>query len=184
MKYISQLAKSELVQVRFLDLIKLRLPWLIVGLLGGFFTSIIISQFEMSLRENIALVFFIPIVAYVSDEIGTQTETIFIRALSNLKFNIAKYMFREFLVGVVIGLIVGLIGGVFAGALSGVGEIGLVVGVSLFLAMSLAVVLACLTPLVLKSLGKDPAVGSGPFTTAVQDLVSVTIYLMVAAAIL
>ncbi len=146
--------------------------------------SIIVSKFETSLRETIAIAFFIPIIANMSDGIGTQTETIFIRALTDLKFSISKYLFRELFIGVTLGALMGLIAYPFAAYLGGSSTIGLVVGLSLFLSLSTATVLACITPIVLKKLGKDPAVGSGPFTTSLQDLVSLTIYLMVASLIL
>lgn len=178
------LMKAELVTARFWDLIKIRLPWLVVGLLGGLMASIIVSRFETSLRENIALAFFIPVVAYMSDAIGTQTETILIRALTNLQFNIASYIWRELFVGAVIGSILGVVAGMFAYFLSASSDVAFIVGLSLFLSMTVAAVLACATPLVLRSLGKDPAVGSGPFTTAIQDVVSLTIYFTVAVLLL
>ena len=184
MKHISQLEHSELVKINFFELIKIRLPWILIGLGGALITSVIISRFELSLRENVALAFFIPIIAYVSDEIGTQTETILIRALANLKFNIAKYIFREFKIGVFMGIIFGILSMGFAFFLSNSLKVSLVVGLALFISMSLATVIACITPLILKNMGKDPAVGSGPFTTALQDLVSLTIYFLVAIAIL
>lgn len=178
------LLKKELVTARFFDLIRLRLPWLIVGLLGGAIASIIVSRFELSLRENVSLAFFIPIVAYMSDAIGTQTETIFIRALTDLKFNITRYVIREVILGATLGFILGVITGIFAYILSASSDIGFVVGLSLFLSMTVASGVACVTPLLLKAIKNDPAVGSGPFTTAIQDVVSLTIYFTVAVSVL
>lgn len=166
------------------DLIKSRMPWLVVGLGGGIGASFIISRFQGSLEQNVALAFFISMIAYMSDAIGTQTETIFIRSLTLLKFNIFTYIFREFITGAVIGSIFGVLTGLFAAFLSGSSSIGFVVGLSLFLSMSMATVLACITPIILKALGKDPAVGSGPFTTAVQDFVSLAVYFTIASVVL
>lgn len=178
------LMKGELVSARFLDLVKIRLPWLVIGLVGGLSASVIVSKFELSLQENIALAFFIPVIAYMSDAIGTQTETIFIRALTNLQFNITKYVLRELVVGALLGVVLGFLSGVFAYLLSQSLAIGWVVGLSLFLSMTMATTLACLTPIILKKLKNDPAVGSGPFTTALQDVVSLTIYFLVAIVVL
>lgn len=178
------LMKAELVTARFWDLVITRFPWLLIGLFGGLLASVVVSRFETSLRENIALAFFIPVIAYMSDAVGTQTETIFIRALTNLRFSIPKYIFREFWVGAFMGSIMGLLTGIFAYILSASARVSLIVGFSLFLAMTLATTLACITPLVLRSLKKDPAVGSGPFTTALQDVVSLTIYFLVATVVL
>lgn len=184
LKHHDSLMKAELVTARLWDLVKIRLPWLIVGLVGGLIAGIIVSKFELTLEENIALAFFIPVIAYMSDAIGTQTETIFIRALANLSFSIKKYILRELMVGAIMGSLVGVLAGIFASFISRNSEIGLVVGLSLFLSMSTATVLACITPIILRSLRNDPAVGSGPFTTALQDVVSLIIYFTVASVIL
>lgn len=178
------LMKAELVNARFWDLIKIRVPWLVIGLIGGLFASVVVSHFELTLRETVALAFFIPIIAYMSDAIGTQTETVFIRALSNLKFNIGKYIVREVIVGATLGLMFGFLAGVFAYFLADSATVGIIVGLSLSLSMTIATGLACVTPIILKGFRQDPAVGSGPFTTAVQDVVSLTIYLLIASLML
>lgn len=178
------LMKAELVNARFWDLIKIRFPWLVIGLIGGLFASFVVSHFEVTLRETVALAFFIPVIAYMSDAIGTQTETVFIRALSNLKFNIAKYIVREIIVGATLGSAFGLLAGIFAYFLASSSAVGIIVGFSLFLSMTIATGLACVTPIILRGFKQDPAVGSGPFTTAVQDVVSLTIYFIIATLIL
>ncbi|KKR80322.1 MAG: Magnesium transporter [Candidatus Daviesbacteria bacterium GW2011_GWA1_41_61] len=175
---------ANLMNLGIWNLVKVRIPWLVVGLAIGLTASFVISLFEVSLRENIALVFFIPIIGYISDAVGTQTETIFIRSLTLLRFKILNYLFRELFVGGVIGSIIGLLSAVFAYLLSQSSSVALVVGLSLFLSISFATTLACVIPTVLNRLGKDPAVGSGPFTTAIQYLVSLTIYFTVATIIL
>lgn len=178
------LMKAELVNARFWDLIKIRTPWLAIGLVGGFLASVIVSKFELTLRETVALAFFIPVIAYMSDAIGTQTETVFIRALTNLKFNIPKYITREIVVGAILGSIFGVASGFFAFIVAGSIAVGMVVGISLFLSMTIATGLACVTPIILRGFKQDPAVGSGPFTTALQDVVSLTIYFFIATLIL
>lgn len=178
------LMKAELVSARFSDIIKIRFPWLVVGLVGALLASYIVSRFELSLRENIALSFFIPVIAYMSDSIGNQTETILIRALANLKFDITMYVVREMGIGALLGFLFGILSSVFAYIVSMSLNVALVVGVSLCLSMTVATALACLTPVLLRFLGKDPAVGSGPFSTALQDITSLSIYLVVASLLL
>lgn len=178
------LMRAELVNASFVELIKIRFPWLVIGLVGGLTASFVVSKFETSLQENIALAFFIAVIAYMSDAIGTQTETVFIRALSNLKFNIYKYIFREILIGASLGMVIGFLAGIAGYLIGGSVRVGLVVGVSLFLSMTVATGLACITPIILKAFKQDPAVGAGPFTTAIQDIVSLTIYLTVSSVIL
>lgn len=174
----------DLLGAGFIELIGARVPWLVTGLVIGLAGSFVVSLFELSLRENIALVFFMPIVPYMSGAIGTQTETIFIRSLLFLKFNIWSMLVREIMLGGVIGIVIGLLAAAFAYFLSHSVGVSTVVLVSLVLSMAVASMFGILVPLVLKRLGKDPAVGSGPFITAIQDLVSLTIYFVIAAAIL
>lgn len=174
----------DLVNSNVWEVLKARLPWLIVGLLIGIAASFLVSKFEGVLVENTALAFFITMITYMSDSVGTQSETIFIRTQAIRNFNVLKYIFRELLIGALMGGILGVFAGVFAALISGDFQIGIILGLSLFLSMSISTVLACVTPVVLKRLKKDPAVGSGPFTTAIQDMVSVVTYFTIAVIIL
>lgn len=177
--HILELATSNLFHI-----VLARLPWLIVGVSAGLGLGIIASRFQGSLQEDIALAFFIPVIAYVADSVGTQTETIFIRAWAVLKINPITYILKELLVGVIMGIILGTIGGFGAIVISGTPLIGVVVGISLFIAITLATVLACLVPMTFKALGKDPALGSGPLATVLQDSISLLVYFVIASLIL
>lgn len=174
----------NLAQEKILAITRYRLPWLAVGLGIGFILSITTSRFETAFRENIALVFFIPIITYISDAVGTQSETIFIRAITLMKIQYPRYILKEGIIGLLMGIILGSVAGIFASILSGSAQIGLVVGLSLLISMTLASVLACIIPLILKTFSKDPAIGSGPFTTAIQDFTSIAIYLIIAQILL
>ena len=175
---------ADLVTASLRDVVFARLPWLLIGLTIGFIASLIISRFELFLHNNVQIAFFISMVAYMSGAMNTQSEILFIRALTVMKFNITKYLIREFGIGVCIGAIVGGIAGIGAYMLSSSFAVAITVALSLLISMSLSTILACLVPLLLKSWGKDPAIGSGPFATALQDLLSITIYFLIALAIL
>jgi magnesium transporter len=86
-------------------LLRLRLPWLVVGLVIGMAGSMLMAQFEKLLSQNISLAFFVPIVVYMSDAVGTQTETIFVRDLAGKKVNFAKYLAKEMILGGYMGLV-------------------------------------------------------------------------------
>lgn len=177
--HILKLATSNLYHM-----LKARLPWLLIGLAVGAGLGIVTSQFEWVLQKNIALAFFIPVIAYVADSVGTQTETIFIRALTVLKINVYAYLLKELVVGMLIGACLGLLGGLAAWFISRLSVMGVIVGLSLFLTVTVATFLACLVPIIFKSLGRDPALGSGPLATAIQDIISISIYFVVAKIIL
>jgi len=166
---------------RTLLVVRSRAPWLIFGLTVGLGLGVISSFFEEQLQANVAIAYFIPVVAYIADSVGTQSEAIAIRALATLKINPFLYIFKELIVGAMLGALMGLLGGVGAYFIAGGSlSIGLAVGFSLLVASFIAAALASLIPMVFKALGKDPALGSGPLATALQDVISIVIYFVFA----
>lgn len=166
----------KLATERTLLIVKNRAPWLIFGLVVGLGLGIISSFFEEQLQANVAIAYFIPVVAYIADSVGTQSEAIAVRALATLKINPTLYLFKELLVGAVLGTIMGLLGGIGAYLIAGSLTIGFAVGVSLLVASLIAAALASAIPMTFKALGKDPALGSGPLATAIQDVISIVVY--------
>ena len=159
-----------------------RLPWLILGLAGAMASVLIVGAFETQLDSMVLLAFFLPAVVYMADAVGTQTETVLIRGLS-VGIHKRKVLWREAGTGVVIGLLIALL--FFPFALVGWGEadVALAVAVALFASCGIATVVAMGLPLLLMRLGRDPAFGSGPLATIVQDLLSIAVYLGVATPI-
>ncbi len=161
-----------------------RLPWLILGLLGGILTTFIVSRFELILASDLRLAFFIPIIVYMSDAIGTQTETIYIRHIKESGADFFKYMIKESLLGLGLGLIFGVTIGLIANFWLASPQIGLTVGIAMFINCTIAPVMATFIPTILYKRHKDPALGSGPLATIIQDLISVLIYFYTASLIL
>lgn len=174
----------KLARSRYLDVVKSRAPWLIFGAIAGLGLGFIASIFEETLAQNVSIAFFIPVVAYIADSVGAQSQTITVRALANLKIKRARYIVRELVIGLILGLILGSVGAVGAMIISQSAEIGLIVGLALFSACATASVLATTIPLTLRALGKDPALGGGPIATAFQDIISVLIYFAFAVTLL
>lgn len=169
---------SDVLSAGLFQVVKYRIPWLILGLIAGLGLGLISSIFEDHLQNNIAIAYFIPVIAYIADSVGTQSEAIAVRSLATLKVNTTYYLIREFLVGVMVGAIVGVLGSVGAFLISGQFYIGVVVGLTLFSASAIAAVLASSIPVIFKLMGKDPALGSGPLATAIQDTISVILYFL------
>ena len=161
-----------------------RLPWLLVGLVGSFLTTFIMAKYEDTLNSNISLAFFIPGIVYLADAIGTQTETIVIRGLSLSWTNFLSILKKEMLTGWLIGLILGLISLPIA-ILGGFGlDVAVIVSLSVMVAGTIATTIGLLLPWSLQRLGVDPAFGSGPLATIVQDILSIMVYLMLAYSLL
>jgi magnesium transporter len=159
-----------------------RLPWLLIGLAGAILAAVIVGGFEEELSENVLLAFFIPGIVYMADAVGTQTETVVIRGLS-VGVGIRGVVRRELVTGLIVGL-------VLAGAFTVVGllawdeaDVIVAVALSLLAACTVATVVAMALPTLLGRLGIDPAFGSGPLATVIQDLLSILIYFTIAAAV-
>lgn len=159
-----------------------RLPWLFVGLIGAMASAALLSGFQEHLEQTVVLAFFLPAIVYMADAVGTQTETLVVRGLS-VGVPIRDVLGKEVVTGGLIGVLIGA--SFFPFALLGFGDrdVAITVSVSLVLACSVASAVALVLPWTLSRLGSDPAFGSGPLATVIQDLLSLVIYLSVAAAL-
>jgi magnesium transporter len=126
--------------------------------------------------------FFVPGIVYMADAVGTQTEALVIRGLS-VGVPIGRVVRRELFTGVLIGLALAMAFWPLGFALWGQADIAVAVAVALFAACSTATVVAMALPWLLYRSGRDPAFGSGPLATVVQDLMSLVIYFAVVALI-
>ena len=169
---------------RVLHLVRSRLPWLIVGLALGTLVTFMVSRFEDVLLANPKLVFFIPVIVYLADAVGEQTENVYVRNLSKFKDDFFQYVTKEILVGFFLGIILGILVGLVAYIWLGSLETALTVGFAMFLNTTIAPVVAVVVPEILFKAHVDPALGGGPFTTGIQQGISLLVYFLVATAII
>lgn len=165
-------------------LIEHRLPWLAVGLMGGIGATYLSAHFEELLQNNIQLAFFIPIIVYMADAVGTQTQTVFVRNMGKHRSLFRKYLFKELLLGLFLGVLFGSITGSISFLWFNSFKSSLTIGLSMFATIATAPLLALVIPELIRKVHKDPAVGSGPFTTVLQDLLSLLIYFAIASLII
>jgi magnesium transporter len=152
-----------------------RLPWLVVGLLGAMASAVLVASFEDQLSANVLIAFFVPAIVYMADAVGTQTETVLIRGLA-AGVTTGSVIRRELLTGLITGLVIGAT--FFAFAMIGWGdeEVAAAVAVALVASCTVATAVAMVLPTVFQRLGADPAFGSGPLATVIQDLLSIGVY--------
>jgi magnesium transporter len=160
-----------------------RVPWLLLGLAGAILAADIVRFFERELQANVMIAFFIPGIVYLADAVGTQTEALIIRGLS-VGVPIGSVLRREILTGLMIGLTLAMVFYPIGVWRWGGDGIVLAVALAIFGACATANLVALALPWILHRLGIDPAFGSGPLATVVQDLLSIGIYLGIATAIL
>ena len=156
-----------------------RLPWLMLGLAGAMVSAVLVGSFEQELSEKVLLAFFVPGVVYMADAVGTQTETVLIRGLS-VGIGLPSVLRRELLTGAVIGLLIGTAFLPFALLAWGDVDVAVAVALALVASCSVATVVAMALPIAFQRLGRDPAFGSGPLATVIQDLLSIAIYFAIA----
>jgi magnesium transporter len=165
-----------------------RAPWLFASWIGGVLAAIVISLFEHELQKVLALAAFIPIVMGMGGNIGTQSSTIVVRGIATGRINmneLAKVVFKEMKVGVILGTFYGLILGVVAYFTYGEPiQLGLVVGLAVLFAMALAASVGTFVPLILKRFDIDAAVATGPFVTTAIDIIGVFAYFLIAKTLL
>jgi magnesium transporter len=179
---------SEILLKSTIDTVTTRAPWLFASWLGGIMAVGIITYFEAELQKVIALAAFIPIIMGMGGNIATQSSTIIVRGIATGRVNmreISKIIFKEAKVGLLLGSVYGL----FLGILAFVGypepaNFGLVVGISVLFAMTLASTIGTFVPLILRKMNIDAAVATGPFVTTAIDIIGVTGYFLIAKVLL
>ena len=155
-----------------------RLPWLLLGLGGALFAADVVGRFEEHLRANLIVAFFMPGIVYLADAVGTQTETVIVRGLS-LGVPLRRMFAREILAGLAIGVALAVLAAPAVWWSWQDASLALSVAVSVFAASSTSTVAAMLLPWIFDAFSTDPAFGSGPLATVIQDLMSIWIYLLV-----
>ncbi|WNF25152.1 magnesium transporter [Mesobacillus jeotgali] len=164
---------------------KKRLPWLIILLFLGMFTASLIGRFEDTLDKVAILAVFIPLIAGMAGNTGTQALAVAVRGIATgdldkeSKWNI---ILREagtgFITGAVCGILITFVVYFWKGELF----LGALVGISIFITLIIATLAGSLVPLLMHRLKIDPAVASGPFITTINDIISILIYFGIATA--
>jgi len=159
-----------------------RLPWLLVGLAGSALATAAMASFESTLRETIAVAFFVPAIVYLADAIGTQTEAIAVRRLSLTRAGIARLFAGELRTGALLGAILGLASFLPVWLVFGDPRLAAAVATAILAAGTMAAGLGLALPWWIARSGRDPAFGSGPLATVIQDILSLLVYLGVVRA--
>lgn len=160
-----------------------RLPWIIIGLVGGVASSQIIKGYEGQIEINPSLAFFIPLIVATAGNVGVQSSAIIVQGLASKEFQfngILKQVMKESAIGLLVGLICSLIIFGVSYALDGDLNLGLTIGITLFIVVIIAAILGAFIPLFLDRIKIDPALATGPFITTANDIIGLSIYFLVA----
>jgi len=168
---------------------KLRLPWLMVTLFIECIAVFIVLSHDVILGKVILLAAFMPIISAISGNTGLQSSAIIVRGLDTGTISLNRWwepLSRQFKTNLLIGSAVGIVVGVFGFLLSDADKIrfGVSVATSMFISINVAGIIGTLSPMLSKKLGFDPAITSGPFETAFQDVIGISIFLTIATYLL
>lgn len=161
-----------------------RLPWLITLLFLGMGTSTLISNYEVMVSQASILAVFISLITGTAGNAGTQSLAVAVRRLAekdNSQNKIGRMIINELSSGLITGLVTGVTVFLLIGIWQSNFVLGLVIGIAMLFAITMANLAGSLIPVLMDKLGFDPAVASGPFITTLSDLTSVFIYFNIAA---
>lgn len=178
-----EISGEENLIIKIFNSIKSRLPWLIVTIFGGLVSARIMSEFQGTLNANTTLALFVPILAGMGGNAGTQSSTITVRsiAMGNIVGKEAiRTVIQEISVGFFVGLICSAIVGIASFYLKGEMLLSVIVALAMWANMLTATFIGTIVPLIFKKIGVDPAVASAPFITTTVDITGLTIYFTLA----
>lgn len=168
---------------------KMRLPWLLVTLFIELIAVFVIQSHNAIIEKVILLAAFMPIISAISGNTGLQSAAIVVRAIDTGNVNINRWwepLFRQFKTNLLIGSAVGLSIGIIGFLLSDFDKLrfAVSVGLSMFISINIAGIVGTMFPMISKRLGFDPAITSGPFETAFQDVIGISIFMTISTYLL
>ncbi len=188
---IFRMAGSDSEEIVYADNIfkiaRIRLPWLLITLFGGIITGYLMWLFKATLETTIALITFVPVITGMGGNVGTQSSLIIVRGLATGRVTmdtIAKVIWREARIGILMGIICGLSVGIIALIWHHEPMIGVVVALAMSVSMTVAATMGAFAPIFFQKLDIDPAIASGPFVSTSNDIIGILIYMTTATLFL
>ncbi|MCX8148425.1 magnesium transporter [Thermaurantimonas aggregans] len=163
---------------------KARLPWLLIGMLGGVISSRVVDFFDISQYPEMAA--FMPLIAATGGNVGVQSAALVVQSLANDSFNesILQKLLKDLGVGLVTALVCASLMFAVTAALGKPFNLSITVSIALVSVIVFAAMFGTLVPLTLNKLKIDPAVATGPFVTTTNDVIGLFIYFSVAKLIM
>ncbi|WP_085537399.1 magnesium transporter [Massilibacteroides vaginae] len=163
-----------------------RLPWLLIGMIGGLGNSVILGGFEASFASNPKMALFIPLIGGTGGNVGIQSSAIVVQGLANNTLkpdNIVSQLGKELVVSLINASIISLVVFIYNFFMLGDAGITASVSLSLFAVVLFASIFGTIVPVTLSKLKIDPALATGPFITITNDIIGMMIYMFVTSAL-
>lgn len=163
-------------------IIRARLPWLVIGLLGGILVATVINVFEDDISLYPEMAFFIPLIAAMGGNVGVQSSAIIVQGLANNSISLSSTsskLIKEFGIALINGVILAALVLAYNLLTSDSLALSYTVSISLMAVIVVASLFGTLTPLLLDRFRIDPALATGPFITTANDIIGLFIYFLV-----
>lgn len=168
------------------EMIKARLPWLLIGMVIELIASLVLKSNETSVQRYSTLIIFVPLLSATAGNIGVQASAIVVQGLANgsLKEFSKGYLTREITVAMISGTIISCFLFLYHSSMYGQYLVGFAISISIIVVILFAAILGTLVPLILHKYKIDPAIATGPFITTTNDVFGIMIYFGIARLIL
>jgi magnesium transporter len=167
-----------------LQLTKARLPWLVLGLIGGLGSVFILEGFEsfMNHPSYKALFFFTPLIAAMAGNVGVQSSAIIVQGLANdvVKGSLLNRLLKEVGLGLINGGALSLLVVLFGVATQQPTDVSLTIALSMLCVIIVSALIGTFVPIVLNRRGIDPAIATGPFITTSNDIFGIFLFFYIA----
>jgi magnesium transporter len=169
-----------------LEMIKARLPWLLIGMAIELVASLVLKENETTEQTYSTLIIFVPLLSATAGNIGVQASAIVVQGLANgsLKEFSKNYLKKELAVALLSGTIISSFLFLYHSLMYGQELVGLAISISMIVVILFAATLGTLVPLILHKNKVDPAIATGPFITTTNDVFGIMIYFWIARMIL
>ena len=168
------------------QLSRARLPWLLLGLLGGIGAAIVMGAFDDILVKHQILFYFTPLIAAMAGNVGVQSSAIIVQGLANddIRGSVNNRLIKETFLSILNGVILSVILFLFIMISGEEYLVALAISISLVIVIIVAGIIGTFIPLFLEKRGIDPAIATGPFITTSNDIFGILIYFYIAKLIL
>ena len=168
------------------ELSRARLPWLLLGLLGGIGAAVVMGAFDDILAKHQILFYFTPLIAAMAGNVGVQSSAIIVQGLANddIRGSVNNRLIKETFLSILNGFILSVILFLFIMISGEEYLVALAISISLVIVIIVAGIIGTFIPLFLDKRGIDPAIATGPFITTSNDIFGILIYFYIAKLIL
>lgn len=186
MGHVAGTSEEEVMEPSVFRISRDRLPWLLIGMLGGLMAALVISGYETTIAQLPEVAYFMPLIAAIGGNISIQSSSIVVRGLATGEISTADLyirLWKEIRVSLLNGGVCAFLLMIMAYVITQDLRMSLAAGLALSVVVMIATVVGSSVPIVLKNFNIDPALATGPFITTANDILGIVVYLFITVSL-